>query len=58
MDFITLLNDVGPQNITVGCWELNYNMSFAADLSEHPIIILWGSIEQALSVELCYIDVK
>ena len=36
---ITLLNDVGPQNITVGCWELNLNLSLLAQVFKHPVVI-------------------
>jgi hypothetical protein len=41
---ITILSDVGPQNITVGCWEFSLNLSLPAQLFEHPTVILWRPV--------------
>lgn len=41
---MTLLNGVGLWNITMGCLELNLNLSLPASLFEHPIVIFRGSI--------------
>jgi hypothetical protein len=38
---ITLLNDGGPHNRTITCWELNLNLNLPAQLFEHPIAIIW-----------------
>lgn len=38
---IILLNNLGPLNITVGCWELHLNVSFHVQLFEHLTIVLW-----------------
>ena len=31
---------MGPENVTVGCWEFGMKLSLPAQLFEHPIIIL------------------
>ena len=36
--YITLLNDIDPFNIIIGCWELNLNLS----LHVHLIVISEG----------------
>lgn len=51
---LTLLNNVGPQNVTVGFWELIKNLSLPAQLSEHPSFLFQGPFERARSVEYCY----
>ena len=39
MACITLLNNVGPHNIIVGCWESSLNMSLPTHLFKHPTYI-------------------
>lgn len=36
---IALLSDEGPQNITVGCWELGLNLSLPPQLFKHRAVI-------------------
>lgn len=52
--FITLLNDVGSQNITVRFWKLNLNMNHPVQIFEHPAVIFRGPTKRALSDEKCY----
>jgi hypothetical protein len=35
---ITLLCDMGPHNIIVGCWELNMNLSLPMQLFKRPTV--------------------
>ena len=36
---IILFIDIGPQNITMGCWELKLNLSLPVQLFKPPIVI-------------------
>ena len=38
--YMTLLSDVVPKNITVGCLELSLNLSLLVQLFKHPTIVL------------------
>ena len=49
--FIVLLDDVGPHNIRVRCWEFSLNLSLYVQLFKHPIVIFKGLAEQELHVE-------
>ena len=44
----TLLNDVGLQDIIVGCWELSFNLKLHAQFFEHPIVKLRGFTKRDL----------
>ena len=48
---ITSLINVGPHNITMGCWELSLNLSLLAQLFEHPDVIFRGPTKQEMNVE-------
>ena len=46
MAFITLLSNMDPYNITIGCWELKLILNFPAQLFKYPAIIFQGPMEQ------------
>jgi hypothetical protein len=51
---MTLLNDVGPHNIIVGCSERNFNLSLHTHLLEHSTIIYQEPTKQEMNFEYCY----
>ena len=48
--FVCVSVDVGPQNITVGCWELNMNMSLLRSFSSIPLLYFEGLHNESLAL--------
>jgi hypothetical protein len=47
----TKWGSMGHHNVTMGCWEVNLNMSLLVQLFEHHTIIFWGPMEWELHIE-------